>query len=476
MAVRLCTPFASLSEFSSGHNDTCGPCAEEVAVATLQGRGPNPFHMEAIRNRQIGEGWFVPKKGVNSDGVYQDFLKYEGGSGTVIPSGTSSMGLQQVLTTALLAGQPCVVGLRNAKALPHNEPGVMNHFITLGGVDTDKGIALVANGDYWDGTHVILSGPTPLYWASWAELAGAGMDSAVIFRTTTTALAKAPWGPKSAALLWPWLIPLTDPHISKHWDGQNELGVDIQMPMGTEITSLTYGRVLNSFYFGGGGVVVVQSVLPKYGTVAFYYQHLDMNTVAIGDIVHIGDIIGYSGGQLKGGHHPATCCSTGAHMEIGWDGGSAGSQWRGMGHNTDPLPYLLDLVASGPPPADLVRSGQTAAPNGAAALLDSTSNAVSGQGPAADSFAALMTAIDSSMQIVPVVNLNNLGDFLGLLFNPDTTKNAEGNIGHDIAAVMLRAMIVVIGVSIILAFLFHLAQPLLQMAPEIAATGALVAA
>jgi hypothetical protein len=148
-----------------------------------------------------------------------------------------------------------------------------------------------------------------------------------------------------------------------------------------------------------------------------------------------------------------------------------------MGPNIDPLPWLQGLVLKGPPAADIEQSGQGTAGTDGGALLNATANTVAGMGPVADSFAAIATAVDSAMQFRAVLNITSWQDAVNALFNPTkTAADAGENLGHDIGAVVLRSLVVVLGLVMIFAFLFHLTRPVRDVATEVAATGALVAA
>jgi uncharacterized protein YraI len=79
-----------------------------------------------------------------------------------------------------------------------------------------------------------------------------------------------------------------------------------------------------------------------------YYQHLSDITVGQGQTVNAGDLIGYSGGQIGYGDHPATCCSGGPHLEWGINA-PYGGMWHPLGANIDPVPYLRSLLNGGNP-------------------------------------------------------------------------------------------------------------------------------
>lgn len=152
----------------------------------------------------------------------------------------------------------------------------------------------------------------------------------------------------NSAAVWPWLFPFTTGHVSQWYGPPVEYGIDLSMPVGTPITSLTDGVVLGVGYPAcPGGVVSVESVVNgKLASV--YYQHLDRIVVNEGDAVHVGQLLAYSGGQLSGGSHPAQrLCSSGPHIEIGVNA-PWGGVWHSLGANMDPAPWIRNLIGQGP--------------------------------------------------------------------------------------------------------------------------------
>ena len=143
---------------------------------------------------------------------------------------------------------------------------------------------------------------------------------------------------------WNWLTQFP---ITELFNGKNETGIDIGTPFHTPITSLTPGVVTGTGYYGGGGVVSVESIV-NGAPAEVYYQHLDTISVSKGSIVGPGTQLGLSGGQLSGGSHPSTAqFSNGPHTEVGINA-PYGSFWNPLkiGGNSNPLPWLK-AVASG---------------------------------------------------------------------------------------------------------------------------------
>lgn len=152
----------------------------------------------------------------------------------------------------------------------------------------------------------------------------------------------------NSAAVWPWLFPFATGHVTQWYGPPVEFGIDIGLPMGTPITSLTDGTVLGVGYPAcPGGVVSVESVVNgKLASV--YYQHMDRIVVSEGDTVHVGQLLAYSGGQLSGGSHPSQrLCSSGPHIEVGINA-PWGGVWHSLGANMDPAPWIRSLIRQGP--------------------------------------------------------------------------------------------------------------------------------
>ncbi len=75
--------------------------------------------------------------------------------------------------------------------------------------------------------------------------------------------------------------------------GRSHLGIDILTKRGTPILSTTHGIVVAITTGGAGGkmITIVSDALSQH-----YYAHLDrFGKFEVGDIVNVGDIIGYVG-------------------------------------------------------------------------------------------------------------------------------------------------------------------------------------
>lgn len=300
--------------------------------------------------------------------------------------------------------------------------------------------------------------------------------------TAQTAAANAArgilWGPAQSLKAWPWLtkdgVTINN---TNQWDGVNEKGVDIGTPFHTTITSLTSGHVIRTFYgtdinptYQYGGVVLVGSTIPGHpGMQAVYYLHLDEISVKAGDTLQVGQPLGLSGGQNTGGQHPvSTTFSSGAHSEVGINNPDFAAEGGAPGPNFDPLPWLNSLVKKGPPVADQVATAAAAAGIAQVGLSTAYTQALSNQlasgtGPVGDDFADIESRIDTALQFVPIDwQTITSGVHWWQVFLPwtwaDAVNKAETNLAnavyHDVGAFMLRFTIVLIGLIVLIAFLF----------------------
>lgn len=105
-------------------------------------------------------------------------------------------------------------------------------------------------------------------------------------------------------------------------------GVDLDARHRQEVYATGAGVIASSWFGGAGGN---QVVLYQANGWAVGYAHLDERTVAKGQSVEAGDLIGYAG---------TTGRSTGTHLHLTLRPPSGG----GHGAKVDPLPYLVELA------------------------------------------------------------------------------------------------------------------------------------
>lgn len=128
----------------------------------------------------------------------------------------------------------------------------------------------------------------------------------------------------------------------------DEGGIDVTVPAGTPITALADGKLVGrgpcTFAGGGscgGNVVTEQTNVPGLGLSDLYYQHIRlapglsncMRGICGGQVVHKGDIIGYSTGLVEVGLNPGPHCWAGV-----WGSCPHPGKW------VDPEKYLKLLI------------------------------------------------------------------------------------------------------------------------------------
>lgn len=251
-------------------------------------------------------------------------------------------------------------------------------------------------------------------------------------------------GDKPIQSAFPWL---TQNLITQRFGQNGETGIDIGMAMDTPITSPVAGKVVGVGVDPTGAYLGIETSLAGQ-RVALYIQHLDQTVVAKGESVKPGTLLGYSGGQLSGGVHPASPkYSTGPHIEIGFNAPwGSGRNPNHLGPNFDPLPALQALAQGG-------------VPSGVAGISGNVVQSTTTNG----GFLPIAIAIDHAEQ-----------------FEHMTATNLWDTFPHNWGAFSLRASILVIGVVLILGVFSYLlrrpAETIVQIGKDLAPAAAVVAA
>lgn len=179
--------FAALSE--RGHWDACSVVAEIDALhacpwnsVALAGASIDAWRWQYVR---YGHWTYDPKSGrpigttlaailwhLTQTAIHAHVAGYIPYSDT-----PDNAALHDFVKRHALALNPIIVQVSNAQALPRAEQGVIQHFITLGGIDSDRGY-LVANGDTLDALNTTAT-TVPLQWATWATLSAAKISGAI---------------------------------------------------------------------------------------------------------------------------------------------------------------------------------------------------------------------------------------------------------------------------------------------------------
>ena len=120
---------------------------------------------------------------------------------------------------------------------------------------------------------------------------------------------------------WPMRAPLTSPYGLRTLGTRLDMhhGVDLGVPIGTDVHAMTGGRVSLAGPMSGYGLAVM---IEHGGGWVTLYGHLDRVDVAVGDRVRAGQRVGLSGN---------TGLSTAPHLHF---------EVRRFGRSRDPVPLL----------------------------------------------------------------------------------------------------------------------------------------
>jgi len=300
----------------------------------------------------------------------------------------------------------------------------------------------------------------------------------------------AAWTPADSRALWSWLTPdgrTLNSNNPWHSDfetkrGATQDGIGIATDLDTLITSLTSGTVMASAQgkdlapagqnWNYGGFIVIRSQITGSAWVDVFYRHMDTLEVKRGDTIFVGQRLGLSGGQTSGGSNPeSSVFSTGPHIDIGLNPSTL--PYKSIGPNADPTPWLANLLTQGPPTRDrlhLIIGGVGAGGplgNITTPLGTTAQNAVlladqvaAGTGGVADSFLSIEQRMDAGLALIPIDwSTASAGTHWWDYALPwqwqKTSNTVAANIttaiAHDVEAVALRALLVVLGAVLMLA-------------------------
>lgn len=165
--------------------DACGPVANEVAVAALEGRTPDTGNAAKARARDLAAGHFTVGGGQPLSGIIWDLQQRGYTALEIIPYGepANNAALHDLVKKGALAGLPVILQVARAYNLPDNEANVQYHFVVVGGIDSVAGY-LLANGDTKTGIarHPAWPAYIPTNWATWATITAAGVCGAILVK------------------------------------------------------------------------------------------------------------------------------------------------------------------------------------------------------------------------------------------------------------------------------------------------------
>ena len=169
-----------------GHGDTCGPIIMLDYLHLLNGQVLDYAATDALRSRLIADKLMGTSGGMTLGEIVTAMQRYFGvPTIKYVPwndnSATVLAQLHGDLIAALEAHQLVALETHNAAALPGNQPGVQNHFILAGGIDSAKGF-LICNGDLLSVLAAGRSNPAQQpVWVSWDSLVAAQISSYAIW-------------------------------------------------------------------------------------------------------------------------------------------------------------------------------------------------------------------------------------------------------------------------------------------------------
>jgi len=122
--------------------------------------------------------------------------------------------------------------------------------------------------------------------------------------------------------------------------------IDLGTPLDTPFFFLESGTITKADYADWGGEVFLRPDKP--GRPQEYVYHLDEIDVSVGQHVGAGQLVGLTGGQTSGGHHPTNPrWSTGAHTHFGEFVNYTSSPIGTVPYGPDPSPLISEAKAEG---------------------------------------------------------------------------------------------------------------------------------
>ena len=232
---------------------------------------------------------------------------------------------------------------------------------------------------------------------------------------------------------------------------------DVQVPCGTQLTSMFDGTVVRAGCANYGGHVFIE----LENKMQWYVLHLSRIFVNTGQYVRAGiDVIGLSGGDPNSnGQCPITCCSQGCHVHVGFFTGFK----NGLYYGPDITPYISQIRQSMGLPACNQSGSKSSASNSLLSFVTgqtSFSGTASGQfvytqyqkitdtSPITDIFVLFddLFQVINPMDVTPHYALRGIG---GLLDPVDWVLQVTLNLILDFQATVLRVFFALIGIYIL---------------------------
>lgn len=242
----------------------------------------------------------------------------------------------------------------------------------------------------------------------------------------------------------------------------------IQVPYGTPITAPVNGVVIDASRQPWGGQVNILTYVPGIGNQVLSLIHFDSLNVQAGDIVHVGDLLGASGGQTSGGHWPVAPhnppWSTGPHIGLRlYDPNNFNNM------PLDPNQTYTNIQTHG---GQLLYNGQPT-------RLPSTDGGNGGNGGNGGVVPVSSQSGGGSIPIVGVAGLvSGFADWLNSLNPAVWVTTLIANVEHDVLDFSVRAGLVLLGMVLLVVavIVFFVASPERRQETEQVAKTAVIAA
>lgn len=200
--------FQALSE--QGHWDACAVVAEIDAVhvcawghVALIENSINAWRWQYVQNHRWTFDRAGKSHGTSLAAIYwhltetavhariAGYIPY-----TDAPDAAYRERLHTLLIQQAARGNPLIVQVCNAQALPRAEQGVKSHFVAVGGIDSDLGY-WTANGDTLDAIQHAPGALVPCQWVSWRQFLEADIRGAIALERETPPPPPSPPSPET---------------------------------------------------------------------------------------------------------------------------------------------------------------------------------------------------------------------------------------------------------------------------------------
>lgn len=307
------------------------------------------------------------------------------------------------------------------------------------------------------------------------------------------------WSLTDSMEVWPWITrtdgkpAINNPYHSSFESGRGAVqdGVGIAVALDVPVTSLTSGTVMAAEFgadlnpnWNYGGFIVVRSNIPGIGIADVFYRHMDRIDVKKDATVVVGQELGLSGGQTKGGLKPESPqFTTGAHIDVGIN--PVTLPYSPVGKNQDPTQWLTNLIANGPPARDRLHliignagggsPAATTAGNLAQGAVLLSDQLAQGTGAVPGSFLSIEQGLDTALVFVPIdwstiTSGTHWWDYVlpwqWSYAQKTDAANVAKAVEHNAAAGLGRTIFILLGLALILATFFSITTSIGKAADE----------